>query len=259
MCIRNRVLRRLYRLLLCLVCGWGIYVHLTGTPNPLYLLWYFTLISNVLVFVYFVNLLVKDLVRGRRFHEGPRAKGAITMCIVLTGVVYNVVLGQMFGKGSIPLAGNLYVHILTPILVFADYLLFSPKGEFGILCPWLWTLIPLLYLVAIYLRVYLGGAPFPGHGTTSYYPYPFLDIDLYGIQQVATNLVTMAVGYVLSGYLYVLLDRILGGKEARRRRKMRRHHRHGGNPRDDGRYGQGTGDTEVWTSDGEAGRTEVRH
>lgn len=209
MCIHNRWIRCAFRFVLCAICVFGLYVHASAASGKIQLIWYFTVLSNVLVFIYFLYLLILDLISGDDYSESMLAKGAVTMCILLAGIVYNLFLSHMTGAGGVPLVGNLYVHILTPCLVFADYFLFTPKGTMRFSYPLLWAILPIIYLAAVFARVALGGASFSSGQRTSYYPYPFLDVNSLGAAQVIGNIVLISVGYIALGYLFVLLDRML--------------------------------------------------
>ena len=73
--------------------------------------------------------------------------------------------------------------------------------------------MPLAYFLYILIR-----APFAGNiaGTSSPYPYGFIDIQLHGIAVVARNAAVALAGMLLLAYLLYAIDRLL----ARRTRRM---------------------------------------
>lgn len=209
--IRNRAIRIISRVILCVLCATGIYQNVWGsqTEQPLMMFAYFTDLSNLLVLIAFLWFIFADISAGKRYREPMQLKGAVTMSIILTFIIFNVVLRQTSpGIGQMP--GNIFIHVITPIYVFIDYLLFSPKGCFNRHSPWLWAIIPFVYLVFIYIRAGIGGSFMSGGAAVaSQYPYPFLDVAANGLATTVLTLVVMTVGFLLLSYLLVGLDHLL--------------------------------------------------
>lgn len=132
------------------------------------------------------------------------------MAITVTMLVYLVVLvPSAFVQGGdyqpFSFTDNL-IHIITPCLLIADWLLFVPKGRLRWSDPLRWTLIPYAYLVFALLYGALGGR-FAG-GLS--YPYPFLDVTTHGVGGVAIRVLVLSAVLVGVGYVYVVVDRLLG-------------------------------------------------
>lgn len=109
--------------------------------------------------------------------EKSAVKGAMVMCIALTGIAYHLLLsGNMETVGILSpmlIISNQLVHTVVPIMVFFDYLLFTPKGSFKSFDPLTWTLIPIAYLIFAVVRAEISPLMFSGFGgTKSRYPYP---------------------------------------------------------------------------------------
>ncbi|AEC01733.1 Pr6Pr family membrane protein [Parasphaerochaeta coccoides] len=181
---------------------------------------YFTIQSNILVSVYFLFLSIrswKELIRHESQEPAtltPRFKGAVTMAIMLTGIVYMTLLapGHLASDPrSFFNLSNLFVHGLTPLMVLLDWFLFSKKGLFLKKDIFLWTLIPIVYLTFIIIRAQFA-EPFPG--SSSRYPYAFIAIDTYGLSQVLLNLLVISIIYICIGWGYYALDRTLRKKES---------------------------------------------
>lgn len=173
--------------------------------------------SNVLCLVWMLLVLIatiRDLsVHGVRgvTAPSPRLGAAVMMTITVTMLIYVVLLAP----ASFEQSGGEYtpfgltddlVHIVTPILVIGDWLLFTPKGRLRGYDPLLWTIPPYAYLVFAYSWVALGG----DFGEGRAYPYPFMDLDLRGVGGVVVWVLALSVALVLVGYLYLSLDRCLG-------------------------------------------------
>lgn len=213
MYIKNNVFKTVYRLLFLFVCEAGIILQYASIPKASVgmLTCYYTVLSNILCFIYFAYLVV---VRPGR--ENAVIKGAVTMCIALTGIVYHLLLTGIMESNVANVSdalnvGNYIVHTVVPLMVFIDYLFFTPKGTFKSLSPLAWTVIPLAYLAFAIIRAEVGTGLFSGFGgAKSRYPYPFMDFDLLGTGKAVLYIIVIAVAYIALGYFFYLFDRLLG-------------------------------------------------
>ena len=188
---------------------------LTATPSWSSLLFY-TIMSNILCAVWMVLLIirtVRDLRRDGRYGTSTpsaRLSGAVMEAITVTMLVYLFVLvpaafSQPGTYEPFTLTDNL-IHIITPCLLIADWLLFVHKGAFRWIDPLLWALIPYAYLVFAFTFSALGGEFGPGKK----YPYPFMNVDALGLGGVVTQILILTVALVAVGYVYFGVDRMLG-------------------------------------------------
>ncbi|WP_449281729.1 Pr6Pr family membrane protein [Leucobacter sp.] len=216
-----------FRIAALVLIATGI-VRITGilTPSPSWnALLYYTVLSNLLCLVWVVLLVVRtarDLrERGARGWStpSPRWGGAVMMAITVTMLVYLVVLvPSAFVQGGdyqpFSLTDNL-IHVITPCLLIADWLLFAPKGRLRWGDPLRWTLIPYAYLVFALVYGGLGGEFAAGLS----YPYPFLDVATHGAGGVALRVLALSVVLVGVGYVYIVADRLLGRAFSRLQRR----------------------------------------
>lgn len=206
-----------YRVVALAVILTGIIRHadlLSGQPAWTTVLFY-TMVSNLLCLAWVVLLIVRtvrDLRRSGRFGTSTpsaRGSGAVMFAITVTMLIYLIVLvPARFADGDaeiFSLTDNL-IHIITPVLVIVDWLVFVPKGSFRWIDPPLWTLLPYVYLTWAFAYGALGGEFTPGHA----YPYPFMDVDVLGLAGVAQWIIALTVALVAVGYVFVVIDRILG-------------------------------------------------
>ncbi len=223
MYIRNTYFKQIYRLLFLFLCEAGIllqYAAVSQSGNAAMLSCYYTVLSNILCFVYFAVLVV-----AQRKKENPLVKGSVTMCIAVTGIVYHFLLDGMMEANAASVspvldAGNFLVHTVVPVMVVLDYFLFFPKGQYKSLHPIAWLVLPYLYFGFILLRAEISDRLFSGFGgTTSRYPYPFLDVDLYGWDKVLLIVLGITVAFLALGYIAYVLDRLLGKNFHKSRKK----------------------------------------
>ncbi len=217
MIVRSRILAFGYRAVAALVIVVGI-ARISGlwTATPTWSSFlYYTVLSNVLCLAWIALsavVTVRDAQRdGWTGVSTPSARwaAAVMEAITVTMLIYLFVLApalftQPGSYQPFTLTDNL-VHIVTPMLVIIDWLLFVPKGRLRAHDPLLWALIPYAYLVFAFSYSALGGR-FAG-GTTA--PYPFMDVAKNGVGGVAVWIAGLTVALVAVGYLFVGADRLL--------------------------------------------------
>lgn len=159
----------------------------------------FTIITNLLV-----GLVFARLAWNGSNAVSPLVVGGTMLAIVLVGVVFNLLLAMLPHQTIWDAIGDYTHHLAAPILVPLWWVLFSPHGLLKWSAPFIWALYPLAYSVYTFLRAQF--MP-PGTGMHSRYPYFFLDVDQFGLAQVAFNMTAIATGFVLFGLLVVTADR----------------------------------------------------
>jgi hypothetical protein len=224
MCIKNRVVSLIFKIAIVAVCLAGILM-VCGFPGKLDfgLMKYYTLLSNVLVLVFFVLAalhtamrIIKNGTRGA-VTFAPHFKGGVTIAITITLLVYQFMLaGSPFAMSS-ALSGDAFVHMFTPLLVILDWLLFDKKGSYTVRDPFKWTIPPLCYIAFAFIAAPLGVTYYYG----GRYPYFFFDVDTLGLGTVILYLLGMTVAFFVLAYIFVGLDRLMGrgGKKTRRSRR----------------------------------------
>ncbi|MDR1034281.1 MAG: Pr6Pr family membrane protein [Bifidobacteriaceae bacterium] len=209
--VKSLLLASVFRATLLGIGMYGVWLNISAFGGDiLSILSYYTILSNILVIVFFAWLLFYTVVA--RQLDTPRpfytVKGAVTVAITLTFLVFHFMLRPtMFTMGSadyVNSPANVLVHYVVPLMTIADWLLFDKKGNFKKLDPIKWLLIPLTYLVFALIR-----AQFIPIGTQSRYPYFFIDLDQLGVAQVALNVVSIAVGLVILGYVIYFIDYLM--------------------------------------------------
>ena len=141
---------------------------------------YFTILSNILV-LYSEGSLARDPER-----DGPAWRvlrlNALT-CITITAMVHWFLLRPLLDlQGASYLADKL-LHVVVPLLMLVAWLVAGPRGKVTRL-----ELAPSLILPAAWLAwTLLAGA------VRSWYPYPFVDVDLHGYAVVALNCAGVAL------------------------------------------------------------------
>ena len=164
--------------------------------------YYFTYQSNMLVITHFILDIINILKKKETFH--PRFKGAVTTSITLTFLIYHFLLSPTAEdyKGIFYIR-NIILHYIVPIMTIFDYVIFDKKGNYKIVDPLIWLIIPTIYFTFMLIRAKVGG-PF---ANGSYYPYFIVDIDKYGLKTVLRNIFFIALFFVFLGYIGYFVDR----------------------------------------------------
>lgn len=196
-----------YRLVLVAVVVVGLAL-LGGWPGTLV---YFTVQSNILL-----ALVTLAAVLRRSWWDTPAgavARGAVTLWICITGLVFHLLLAGTEG-GDFTMTGgdaatdgasvaaevsNQLLHTVTPIMALIGWLVFG-SAQRRVRWRWavLWLVYPLAYLVFALVR---GAA-------TGEYPYPFLDVAELGTGGVARWCVLLLFCFLALGLAVIGAGRL---------------------------------------------------
>ena len=205
--------------IISLIIGITLNLWNRDTHAVISMLSYYTLQSNIICLVAFVFFVIKEL-RGKEANDiYYLVKGAIVIAIVITAVVYRLALAPNgFEMDSLKqsinnkVIANFFVHTLSPILVFLDYILFDEKGNFKKYYPIIWLVIPLQYVFYVYTYSWRGGK-FYGIGGSRKYAYAFLDYELIGYKGVLVCICFFTFAILVISYLLVFFDYVRGNKK----------------------------------------------
>ncbi|WP_346535264.1 Pr6Pr family membrane protein [Micromonospora sp. DPT] len=212
MSLRRRRLAVAVRLAIVISVLAGIVLTALGPATVTGLLPYFTIQSNVAVGLFAGHAGWRA---WRARPEPPSAlKGAVTLYITITGVVYHLVLANPASPFAMPqpdralgeALGNQLLHTVVPLLAIADWALFDQRGRLRLRYTAWWLAFPLAYLGFALVRGLV----------VHRYPYPFIDAGQLGYAGVSVSAVFFAFAFWLLGLLFVGVDRGLSRRVAAR-------------------------------------------
>ncbi|MDR2196466.1 MAG: Pr6Pr family membrane protein [Coriobacteriales bacterium] len=218
----NRVFALCYRAAAFVLCLVGL-LDTTGVLRGDFkgeMLLFYTTESNLLVLVMFGLLIARTVVSIRRegtrgpasYHE--RLSAVVSLAIAVTMLVFWLLLAPTFGDTAFLLTYiNLQIHLITPLLMLFDYLLFAVPGRLKRQDPWLFTLIPLAYFIQATILGFSGYVYTVLPGGPQHFPYFFLDYYTLGGWVFAYGIAILAV-FVGLAYGLLFVDR-------RRARRLR--------------------------------------
>ncbi|WP_200210601.1 Pr6Pr family membrane protein [Micromonospora coerulea] len=210
MSLRRRRLAVLLRLAIVISVLAGIVLTSLGPATMTGLLPYFTIQSNLAVGLFAGFAAWRA---GQDRPEPPSAlKGALTLYITITGVVYHLVLANpaspfaMVQPDRAPgeALGNQFLHTIVPLLAMADWALFDRRGRLRPRYAAWWLAFPLAYLGFALVRGLI----------VHRYPYPFIDAGELGYGGVGLTSLFFALAFWLLGLLFVGVDRGLSRRGA---------------------------------------------
>lgn len=206
----NSILFRLliiFRLFIVGMAGFGLYLQLF--PDYWFRLTYYTLLSNIIAFVFYLYLLVKMITSPVESPENERLmrlKAGMTVAVLLTFLVYVALLAPIAKPEDFYHWKNYTLHYIVPISTTVDWLLFDKKGCYKRIDPMLWTIVPILYTVGSLIKGYIFRIPIPMQ-EHSPYPYFFLNVDKYGWDGFFKYFFGILVCYMVLGFTMYLIKR----------------------------------------------------
>lgn len=175
-------------------------------------LYKFTNLSNLVLVIYFWAASIRQF-RGLEPNNEPylpKVKHALLLAISVTCLVAHFLLdnGMVF-KDGIFQPDMLALHYIVPIGAILDWIIFDKKGFMSFSEPPAWLIFPLVYLAYAFLMVLGFGV---NMSDASRWPYPFLDLDAKGIPGVATMIAILLVAFIILGFIYVAIDKLMSRK-----------------------------------------------
>ncbi len=160
---------------------------------------FFTILTNTLVAVYFsvVSLSLKK--KAINFFYWPSTLTAITIYIMVVGLVYQFVLRHIWQPQGMQMVVDELLHTFVPSFVFVYWIFDKRKSEVSYRSLPAWLIYPFCYLVFILVRGYASG----------FYPYPFVHVAELGIEKVLTNSFLLLLVFAGLSIVFIFIARAM--------------------------------------------------
>ena len=158
---------------------------------------YFTINTNILVALCFTFIGIGSKTRTGRFFSRPSTVTAITVYIIIVGIVYNTILRSLWKPQGLQMIVDEILHSVTPLLFILFWVIFTPTEELKWKSAFSWLIYPLTY---IFYALIVGAV-------TKFYPYLFVDVNRHGYIKALSN-----TGLVLFAIFLLSLILIATGK-----------------------------------------------
>jgi len=153
---------------------------------------FFTIEGNILVTLAVIFLLASSKSKWGRFFSNERVLSALTVYIVIVGLVYNIVLRPLVVQHGLQAFVDNLLHVAVPVLFLFYWVVFVPKAQL----KWnisRWLIYPTVYALIVMIR----------GSFVNYYPYFFLNAGKLGYTHVLINIAGLIVVFVVLSLLLV--------------------------------------------------------
>jgi len=153
---------------------------------------YFTILTNIFVAVVATICGLFPNSRWGRVFASPKVFGCVVTSLVLVGIVFHIMLRDVYDPDGIKALANYLNHYFTPAAMLVYWLAFPTKQPMSLSVPVYWVIYPILYTFYITIRGELIGN----------YPYFFFDVNELGYPQAIINalvlfLIVFTIGYIV--------------------------------------------------------------
>jgi hypothetical protein len=166
---------------------------------------FFTIETNLLIALGLTIFCARP--QAEQFLTRPSVKSALVVYIIIVGVVYAVLLRNLWHPQGVRLLADMVLHDAIPFLYPFYWLAFLPKGSLRWSDPVWWLVFPVLYFLYSMLR----GAAF------GIYLYPFFDVAQLGFARVSMNGIGLLAGFFGLGVILTAIDHALASDDRGRR------------------------------------------
>ncbi|TKK66397.1 hypothetical protein FC093_17650 [Ilyomonas limi] len=206
----KRTLSHTLLLLLIAVCAWlGVILQFatyipawmkegkTLSTSLVLFFSFFTILTNLIVAIATTYTLLLPHTKSGRFCAKPATITAITLYIIVVGLVYNIILRSLYHPQGWGKVADEIVHSAVPLLYVIYWLTFATKGSI----QWKHAISWLIYLM-LYLAYTLV------HGAASgYYPYPFMDVNKIGYTGFWLNSFYLSLLFLFLSFVLIGIDK----------------------------------------------------
>lgn len=165
---------------------------------------YFTVLTNIFVALVSTAGALSKWPTAPAWLYRPSVVGCATTAILLVGIVYHLLLRNVWSpQGAQLLADNL-LHYVVPACAVLHWLLYRRTEHLTAWEPLTWCLYPAAYLVYALARGELLGS----------YPYPFIDVAALGYPRVLANALGLIVVFAALGFAVLGTGRLVASRRA---------------------------------------------
>ena len=156
---------------------------------------FFTILTNLWVALFF-TCKIFPFTKHLTIFNKRGILTALTTFILIVGLVYQFVLRGIWQPHGMQRIVDELLHTIVPLFVLFYWIIFSGKEKINFGDTAIWLLYPLVYFLSVLLR---------GH-FSNYYPYPFLNISVIGVEKVLINSVIILL------FMLVIMAILVGVK-----------------------------------------------
>ncbi len=196
---------RVYRYLLALPALSGIAIsyfaiipgaHVSRLTMTVNFFSYFTMQSNLLLAMTLLCAQIAPLSSIGKWASKPSVRSALLLYVGIAGIVYFLMLRDVWHPRGWQLFGDQILHYCVPLLYAADWIFLSERGRLSWRDVLWWLAFPAAYSAYTLAHGYI----------SRFYPYPFLDVRDIGLEAVLLNMGLLATAFLVMGGMLTFLD-----------------------------------------------------
>ena len=157
---------------------------------------YFTMQTNLLAITWLILAIIWSFNDTKMEKLMGKLKGAITLYITVTFLVFAVVLSPLYHPSGIDGVLNIMLHYIIPIGFIIDWLITEGNNYQWTFIPY-WFCYPIGYLIFALLH----------GGTIGDYLYPFLNLDTWGIDGLIIRVFILILLFSTLSSIYITISR----------------------------------------------------
>ena len=157
---------------------------------------YFTMQTNLLVVIWLILAIIwsSDPIKMKKLMG--KLKGAITLYITVTFLVFAVVLSPLYHPPGLEGVLNLMLHYIVPVGFIIDWFITEGNNYQWSFIPY-WFCYPIGYLIFALIH----------GGTTGDYLYPFLNLEVLGFDGLMIRVILLIAFFTGLSSLYITVSR----------------------------------------------------
>jgi hypothetical protein len=158
---------------------------------------FFTILTNILTALVFTAVALQPKGGWGQWLRGPSVQAATAVYIAIVGMVYQLLLRQLWNPQGAQFVADVLLHSVIPVGYVLYWLLFAPRAGLTWKDAVTWLIYPGVYLVYILARGAVSGL----------YPYPFVDVKVLGYPGVLARAAGLLLVFLGMGLLVVAVGR----------------------------------------------------
>lgn len=160
---------------------------------------YFTILTNSIVVLYYTVMAFDRRENNLIYINKPGILTSITAYITIVGLVYQVLLRQLWEPHGLQKLVDELLHTFIPVGVILFWYLYENKTEVKYIQIFKWLIYPLVYLIYILVR----------GNFSNFYPYPFVDVNHLGLEKVIINSLLLIALFISISVLYIRIGKLI--------------------------------------------------
>ena len=159
---------------------------------------FFTVLTHLLLALSLLAITLIPSSSFGKFFSTASSSASIAVYIFFVGLIYNLLLRDLWKPQGWQLVANELLHLVIPVLYVLFWFLYSAKSSLQWKDSIIWLIYPFAYLC--YMLIF-GAAE-------EFYPYPFLNANDLGYSKIFLNAGGLLVVLVLLGLSFIAIGRL---------------------------------------------------